>query len=97
MLTAVSCLNGDEIPNDWKIGHISVIHKKGKKDEYENYREITVLNIFSRLYGKIIKHFFEQEFYQIETEEQAVFRVGRSTIDHIFCLRHLIEKKMAVN
>ena len=23
------CLNGDEIPNDWKIGHISVIHKKG--------------------------------------------------------------------
>jgi len=22
-------LNGDEIPNDWKIGHISVIHKKG--------------------------------------------------------------------
>jgi len=97
LLTAVSCLNGDEIPNDWKIGHISVIHKKGKKDEYENYREITVLNIFSRLYGKIIKHFFEQEFYQIETEEQAVFRVGRSTIDHIFCLRQLIEKKMAVN
>ena len=32
------CLNGDEIPNDWKIGHISVIHKKGKKDECENYR-----------------------------------------------------------
>jgi len=30
-------LKGDEIPNDWKIGHISVIHKKGKKDEYENY------------------------------------------------------------
>jgi hypothetical protein len=41
------CLNGDKIPNDWKIGHISVIYKKGKKDEYENYRGITVLNIFS--------------------------------------------------
>jgi len=52
------CLNGDEIPNDWKIGHISVIHKKGKNDEYENYRGITVMNIFSRLYGKLIKHFF---------------------------------------
>jgi hypothetical protein len=68
-----------------------------KKDEYENYRGITVLNIFSRLYGKIIKHFLEQEFSQIETEEQAGFRAGRSTIDHIFCLRQLIEKKMAVN
>ena len=40
------CLNGDTIPNGFEIGHISVIHKKGKKDEYENYRGITVLNIF---------------------------------------------------
>ena len=31
------CLNGEEIPNDWKIGYISAIYKKGKKDEYENY------------------------------------------------------------
>jgi len=59
-----------------KIGHISVIHKKGKKDEYENYRGITVLNIFIRLYGKVTKHFLEQEFSQIETEEQAGYRVG---------------------
>jgi len=39
------CLNGDKIPNDLKIGHISGIHKKGIKDEYEKYRGITVLNI----------------------------------------------------
>ena len=25
------CLNVDEIPNDWKIGHNSVIHKKRKE------------------------------------------------------------------
>ena len=80
-------------PMIWKIGHISVIHKKGKKDECENYRGITVLNIFSRLYGKIINQFLEQEFFEIETEEQAGFMAGRSTIDHIFCLRQLKEKK----
>jgi len=86
------CLNGDKIPNGLKIGHISVFHKKGKKDEYENYIGITVLNIFSGLYGKIIKYFLEQEFFRIETEEQAGFRAGRSTVDHIFCLIQLIEK-----
>jgi len=71
--------------------------KTGKKDGYENYKRITVMNIFSRLYGKIMKHFLEKEFYQIEKEEQAGFRAGRSTVDHIFCLRQLIEKKIAVN
>ena len=55
------------------------------------------MNIFSRVYEKIIKHFLEQEFSQIETEEQTGFRAGRSTVDHIFCLRQLIENKMAVN
>ena len=39
----------------------------------------------------------EQEFFQIETEEKAGFRAGRSAIDHIFCLRQLIGIKMAVN
>ena len=49
------------------------------------------MNIFSRLYEKIIKHFLEQEFSQIETEEEAGFRAGRFTVDHIFCLKQLIE------
>ena len=41
------CLNGEEIPSDQKIGHILAIHIKGKKDNYENYRGIAVLHIFS--------------------------------------------------
>jgi hypothetical protein len=43
-----------------KIGHISAIRKNGRKDEYENCRGITVLNNFSRLYGKIIKYFWNR-------------------------------------
>ena len=45
----------------------------------------------------MIKYVLDHEFLQVETEEQAGFRAGRSTIDHIFCLKQLIEKKMAVD
>jgi hypothetical protein len=39
----------------------------------------------------------DQEFAQIETEETAGFMAVRSTIDHIFCLKQLIDIKMAVD
>jgi hypothetical protein len=90
------CVNGEGIPDDWKMGYISAIHKMERRMN-TNYRGITVSNIFSGLYGKLIEYFLDQEFVQIETKEQAGFRAGRSTVNHIFCLKQLIEKKMAVD
>jgi len=55
------------------------------------------LNVFSRLYGKIIKYFLEQEFSQLDTEEQAGFRAGGSAIYHAFSLKQLIEKNRSVD
>ena len=34
------CLNGDEIPNDWKIGHISIIHKKERRMNMKTTEEL---------------------------------------------------------
>jgi hypothetical protein len=81
------CLNG-EVPETWKIGLISVIHKKGRNGECKNHRGITVMNIFSRVYGKIIKYYLEESYKQKETEIQAGFR---SIIDHVFLIKQLIE------
>ena len=46
------------------------------------------------MYGRILKKFVEQEFTSLEIEEQAGFRTGRSTMDHIFSIRQLIEKRI---
>ena len=90
-------INGDPIPESWKTGWITPIHKKGRKDICANYRCISVTSSFSRLYGKILKNLVEEEYGPFEIEEQGGFRAGRSCIDNIFPLTQIIEKKMATN
>jgi hypothetical protein len=46
-----------------------------------------------KLYGRIIKQRTEGEIRQ--SEKQSGFRPGRSTIDNIFCLKQVAEKKLA--
>jgi len=51
----------------------------------------------SRLYGKVLRNFIEEEYSPLEIEEEAGFRAGRSCLDHILSLVQLNEKKVARN
>lgn len=92
-----NCLNSGEVPPEWKLSYMSTIHKKGSKEVCDNYRGIAVMSTISRIYGKIIKAKIEHEYADSEAEEQAGFRAGRSTIDHLFCITQINEKMTAVN
>ena len=48
-------IDGDDIPENWNIGYVSSIHKKGSKTQCKNYRDISVTSSMERLYGKILK------------------------------------------
>ncbi|XP_044759225.1 uncharacterized protein LOC123316967 [Coccinella septempunctata] len=76
---------------------MTTIHKKGSKLVCDNFRGNAVLGTISRVYGRLLSERIEAEFYDMEAEEQAGFRAGRSTIDHLFALTHVIEKKRAMN
>ena len=90
-------INGEKVPEEWKVAIITSIHKKGDKRECKNYRGISVINTFSRIYGKILAKLIESEYKKMEMEEQSGFRAGRSCIDNIFCTAQMIEKKKAAN
>lgn len=81
------CINEGIIPEEWKLGYLTSMFKKGDRQLCENYRGITVTSTFSRLFGQILKGFLEEEFGVQEAEEQCGFRAGRSCVDNIFCLK----------
>jgi hypothetical protein len=97
MLTWIinSCLNGEEIPQQWKDAYISSVHKKGSKKDCSNYRGISVTSVMSRLYGKSLRDLTEEE--NKYGKEQNGFRTGRSCTDNIFCMEQVIEKRNATN
>ena len=59
----------------------------------ENYRPLTLVSCFSKLFTPIISRRLQKfiDEYEILNENQAGFRSGYSTTDHIFALHYLIE------
>ena len=61
-------------------------HHIGRWDTFLQYtrreaKMIAKIKLLSRLYGRILKHFLEAGYKVMRAEEQAGFKVGRSTID----------------
>ncbi|XP_030764730.1 uncharacterized protein LOC115888973 [Sitophilus oryzae] len=50
-------------------------------------------SLFQKVYGKLVKKRIEEEYRDMEAEEQAGFRAGRSTVDHLFTPTQIIEEK----
>ena len=82
------------IPNEWGVGVIFPIYKKkGDISDPNNYRGITLLSCFSKLFTALLNirvTAFLEATKQLGIE-QAGFRPGYSTIDHIFTLFSIIQ------
>ena len=99
MLTAFTKLfnivfNSGHVPDDWSQGIISPIYKnKGDKASPDNYRGITILSCFGKLFTAVLNNRLNKylEDMNVLAEEQAGFRKGYGTTDHIFNLKCLID------
>lgn len=83
------------IPQDQRNGIIVPLHKRGDKEKIENYRSISLLCTAYKIYAEILRKRLEKEveIKEMLPESQSGFRRGRSTMDNIFILNHLIQKK----
>ena len=71
-----------KVPNLWKEALIVPIHKKGRKDDPSNYRQLSMTSVFCRLqekiiHGKISSHL---SYNHILNEAQHGFIAKRSTL-----------------
>ena len=83
----------ENVPEEWKESIIVRIHKKGDKTVCNNYRGISRLPTTYKILSNILLLRLIPYAKEIIGDHKCGFRRNRSTIDHIFCIRQILEKK----
>ena len=88
--------NGDRVPEEWKIGRIVPIFKKGDKKKVENYRGITLMDTGYKLYAEILRRKLEEELeeHQVLDRIQMGFRRKKGTAEAIYVLKEVMMKEL---
>ena len=89
-------LDSGYFPSQWTEGIIIPLHKKGSHDDPKNYRGITLFSCLGKLFTSIINQRLIDwsTANEISTDAQFGFKSGHSTIDAIFILQNLIQKRL---
>ena len=90
-------LNSGIIPEEWCIGVIIPIYKnKGADTDPDNYRGITLLSCVGKLFTALLNQRLTDYMDAVGGlgDEQAGFRHGYSTMDHVFTLYSILHVYM---
>jgi exonuclease III len=85
----------EEYPDSWTKGVIIPIPKKGNLSDVNNYRGITLINTFSKLFSIVIKNRLEKfaSHNKLLCDSQFGFRQSKRTTDAIFILLSIIQQQ----
>ena len=90
-----------KVPQQWKDAVNTVLHTKGDKTQYRNYRGISLLSHAGKVLLKVVARRLSAycEAKGLLPEEQCGFRLNHSTTDMTFVVRrlHEIERKAGVS
>ena len=71
----------EEIPTEWKEGHLVKIPKKGDLNNCSNYRGITLLSVPGKVFNRVLLERMKEAVNPQLRDEQAGFRQNRSCTD----------------
>ena len=83
--------------NEWdelvKVGTMVPLHKKGARDQANNFRGVCLLSMCSRVLCRVIAKRVGRwaEHLKLLDENQAVFRKGKSTADVVQVMQRIQE------
>ena len=85
-----------KFPNIMKTARIVPIYKKGKKTDMNNFRPISILNIFSKIFEKLMKQYLIEfiEANRILSTNQFGFQKNKSTQDALVKFSEMIYNQL---
>ena len=84
------------IPRDWKIARCVPIFKSGNTKEFDNYRPISVLPVFSKILERVVHNQLYEylENNKFLSSQQFGFRRNRSTSSAVVYFTDIVRKNM---
>lgn len=87
-------LDSGIFPHEWNVTYQVPLYKTGDPMNCQKYRGIAISSCLGKLFTNIIQSrilSFVEENNKL-SENQAAFRPGKSTTDHIFSLRSIVDR-----
>jgi hypothetical protein len=85
------------LPQQWKESIIVPVYKKGDKTDCNNYRGISLLSTAYKILSYILLARLNPYVTEIIGDHQCGFHHNRSTMDQIFYIWQILEKKWEYN
>ena len=87
----------ENIPEEWKDGHLVKLPKKGDLSDCGNYRGIMLLSAPGKVLNRILLQRLKAAVDKKLRDHQAGFRMGRACADQIAALRIILEQSLEYN
>lgn len=76
-------LRSGVFPERWKVSYITPVFKNGKRSDIKNYRAISKMPIFAKIFDSLVATKLGASFNKLLTEQQHGFVSGRSVVTNL--------------